>query len=239
MCLGILPALLILYVRARVEDPEVYREAKAKADDARGAAEADPLREAAEDDDRRLAARDRHPGRLLRDVHLDPDVPEDGARPDVVGTSGYLFVVIAGAFLGYLTAGCVHDRLGRRQAFALFAALAGVVAGRVLRSCRRARTRRCCSSASRSGFFASGCFSGFGSYLAELYPTRARGDRRGLLLQRRPRHSARCSRASSASSRRPSGSAARSPSACSATCSRSARCGACRRPTGARSGPVE
>ena len=25
------------------------------------------------------------------------------------------------------------------------------------------------------GFFASGCFSGFGSYLSELYPTRARG----------------------------------------------------------------
>ena len=44
----------------------------------------------------------------------------------VVGTSGYLFVVIAGAFLGYLCAGYVHDRLGRRRAFALFAALAGV-----------------------------------------------------------------------------------------------------------------
>src|SRR3954466_14134171 len=29
MCLGILPALLILYIRARVEDPEVYREARA------------------------------------------------------------------------------------------------------------------------------------------------------------------------------------------------------------------
>ena len=39
----------------------------------------------------------------------------------------------------------------------------------------RAPTRRCCSSASRSGFFASGCFSGFGSYLSELFPTRARG----------------------------------------------------------------
>ena len=43
----------------------------------------------------------------------------------VVGTSGYLFVVIAGAFLGYLSAGWVHDRIGRRRAFALFSALAG------------------------------------------------------------------------------------------------------------------
>ena len=28
MCLGILPALLILYVRSRVEDPQVFREAE-------------------------------------------------------------------------------------------------------------------------------------------------------------------------------------------------------------------
>ncbi len=38
-------------------------------------------RRAAADDDRRLAAGHGHPGRLLRDVHLDPDVPEEGARP--------------------------------------------------------------------------------------------------------------------------------------------------------------
>src|SRR4029077_4791541 len=43
----------------------------------------------------------------------------------VVGTSGYLFVVIAGAFAGYLTAGFVHDRLGRKRTFALFSVLAG------------------------------------------------------------------------------------------------------------------
>ena len=30
------------------------------------------------------------------------------------------------------------------------------------------------------GFFASGCFSGFGSYLAELYPTRARATGEGF-----------------------------------------------------------
>jgi MFS family permease len=30
------------------------------------------------------------------------------------------------------------------------------------------------------GFFASGIFSGFGSYLAELYPTRARGAGQGF-----------------------------------------------------------
>ena len=92
----------------------------------------------------------------------------------VVGTSGYLFVVIAGAFLGYLTAGFVHDLIGAAQ---------GV---RAVRGCWRAprwsRTSRCRPGSNTTllivgfplGFFASGCFSGFGSYLAELFPTHAR-----------------------------------------------------------------
>src|SRR4051794_22781473 len=42
MCLGILPGLLILYVRARVEDPEIYREARSRASSDDGAV---PLRQ--------------------------------------------------------------------------------------------------------------------------------------------------------------------------------------------------
>src|SRR5689334_2115999 len=123
MCLGILPALLILYVRSRVEDPEVFQKSR----------EPDkvPLREILS-------------GRLLKTTVAAsilatgiqggyyamftwiPTFLKKERDLTVVGTSGYLFVVIAGAFLGYLTAGYVHDRIGRRRAFALFAALAGV-----------------------------------------------------------------------------------------------------------------
>ena len=147
----------------------------------------------------------------------------------VVGTSGYLFVVIAGSFLGYLTAGCVHDRLGRRKTFALFASLAGTALVLYF-LVPRAPTPRCCSSGFPLGFFASGCFSGFGSYLSELFPTRRAGPAEASVTTSAAA-SARCSPASSASSRRPSGSAARSRSASSATCSRSARWRRCRRPT--------
>ena len=52
------------------------------------------------------------------------------------------------------------------------------------------------------GFFASGCFSGFGSYLAELYPTRARATGEGFCYNV-GRGLERSSRASSASSRPP------------------------------------
>ena len=104
----------------------------------------------------------------------------------VVGTSGYLFVVIAGAFLGYLTAGWVHDRIGRRRAFALFAALAGASLVVYFLVPSGSNTTLLLVGFPL-GFFASGCFSGFGSYLAELFPTQARATGEGLLLQRRPR----------------------------------------------------
>ena len=73
MCVGIMPALLILYIRSRVEDPEVYREAKAAARRRRGTAESRSCRgKLLQDHGLRFDPRHRHPGRLLRDVHLDP-----------------------------------------------------------------------------------------------------------------------------------------------------------------------
>src|SRR3954447_8515126 len=176
MCLGILPALLILYVRSRVEDPEVFREAP------RG--EEVPLK--------RIFRRD-----LLRTT-LAASVLATGIQGGyyamftwiptylkkerdltIIGTSGYLFVVIAGSLLGYLTAGWVHDRLGRRKAFALFSALAG--ASLVLYFAVPSGSNTMLLIVGFPlGFFASGCFSCFGSYLAELFPTRARATGEGF-----------------------------------------------------------
>jgi MFS family permease len=179
MCLGILPALLILYVRSRVEDPEVYREARSR--DRSGEV---PLKQILQ-------------GKLLRTT-LAASVLATGIQGGyyamftwiptylkkereltIVGTSGYLFVVIAGAFLGYLSAGWVHDRLGRRRTFALFAALAGVSLVAYFLVPEGSNTTLLLVGFPL-GFFASGCFSGFGSYLAELYPTRARATGEGF-----------------------------------------------------------
>jgi MFS family permease len=179
MCLGILPALLILYVRSRVEDPEVYRESKARSDDGEV-----PLRQILS-------------GRLLKTTVAAsilatgiqggyyamftwiPTYLKKERDLTIVGTSGYLFVVIAGAFLGYLCAGWVHDRLGRRRAFGLFAALAGVSLVAYFAVPSGSNTTLLVVGFPL-GFFASGCFSGFGSYLAELYPTRARATGEGF-----------------------------------------------------------
>jgi MFS family permease len=172
MCLGILPALLILYVRSRVEDPDVYVDSDTKADEL-------PLKQILS-------------GKLLKTTIFAsllatgiqggyyamftwiPTYLKTERDLTVVGTSGYLFVVIVGSFLGYLTAGMVHDRIGRKRAFTLFAACAGAALVLYFLVPEGSNTTLLIVGFPL-GFFASGCFSGFGSYLSELFPTRARG----------------------------------------------------------------
>ncbi len=189
MMLGILPALLILYVRRNVDDPEVFSETKKKEKEGdREAVEAHatetPLKQIFRSD---LAKTTIFASILATGIQGGyyamftwiPTYLKEERSLTVVGSAGYLFVVIAGAFLGYLSAGFVHDRLGRRKSFTLFAALAGVslVAYFLVPS---GSNTTLLIIGFPLGFFASGCFSGFGSYLAELYPTRARGTGAGF-----------------------------------------------------------
>jgi MFS family permease len=179
MCLGILPALLILWVRRRVEDPEVFRESQA-----RGRAPRAPLAAIFRDGLARttiaasLLATGIQGGYYAMFTWI-PTYLKTQRDLTVVGTAGYLFVVIAGAFLGYLCAGFIHDRLGRKKTFALFSALAG--AALVLYFLVPSGSNTVLLIVGFPlGFFSSGCFSGFGSYLAELFPTRMRATGQGF-----------------------------------------------------------
>ncbi|MGY1581873.1 MFS transporter [Streptomyces sp. MN13] len=97
----------------------------------------------------------------------------------VVGTGGYLTFLISGAFIGYLTGGHLTDRLGRRRNIWLFALLSAV--------CILAYANIPSGADSLLlvlgfplGFCMSAIFSGFGSYLSELYPTAVRGTGQGF-----------------------------------------------------------
>src|SRR3954452_2555031 len=181
MCLGLLPAVLIVYIRRRVEDPEVFRESRA-----RERHEEAPLKQifrrgllgttiAAS-----LLATGIQGGYYAMFTWI-PTYLKTERDLTVVGSAGYLFVVIAGAFLGYLSAGFVHDRLGRRKSFTLFAALAGVSLVAYFLVPEGSNTTLLIIGFPL-GFFASGCFSGFGSFPAELYPARARGTPAGFSI---------------------------------------------------------
>jgi MFS family permease len=97
----------------------------------------------------------------------------------VVGTATYTWVVIAGSFLGYLLSGHVHDKIGRRPAFALFflAAAASIGLFVLTPAAHRGIAYIVCFCL---GFFASGQAGGLGAYLAELFPTRMRASGQGL-----------------------------------------------------------
>lgn len=97
----------------------------------------------------------------------------------VVGTGSYLTLLIAGAFLGYLTGGYLTDRLGRRNAIALFAVLSAVIIFAYTRIPEGANGALLLLGFPL-GFCSSAIFSGFGSYLAELYPAAVRGTGQGF-----------------------------------------------------------
>lgn len=97
----------------------------------------------------------------------------------VVGTAAYTWCVIAGAWIGYVIAGYLHDAMGRRPAFTvmfigsglsvvLFVSipLSGGVPG--------------LAASFILGFFSSGQITGMGPFLAELFPTSIRATGQGF-----------------------------------------------------------
>jgi MFS family permease len=97
----------------------------------------------------------------------------------VVGTATYSWVVIAGSFVGYILAGFIHDALGRRPAFTLYflGSAAAIVAFVTIPIDGSFATY---TVSFFLGFFASGQAAGYGSFLAELFPSNMRAAGQGL-----------------------------------------------------------
>ena len=168
---GALPALLVIYVRRRIEDAPVYTAMTTKSSNSLADIfKPDLLRTTVFT---ALLATGCQGGYYTLATWLPSYLKEDRGLT-VVGTAGYLAVFAAGAFAGYLTAGVFTDLLGRKNTFRMFAALSAAL---IL-----IYTLVPGDSGSLVlwltfplGFCSSAIFSGFGAFLAELYPTRVRG----------------------------------------------------------------
>jgi MFS family permease len=175
---GILPAILVFWVRRYVEEPPVYLEARALL--------------AAHGESPSLFEIFRPP--LLR-VTLLGGLMGTGAqggyyavttwlptflraRLSVLDSAGYLAVSIAGAFCGYLSGGFLADRIGRRLTFLVFAIGAGTVA--VIYTMISFGNTAMLFLGFPLGFFASGVFSAMGPFFTEHFPTRVRGIGQGF-----------------------------------------------------------
>jgi MFS family permease len=187
--LGILPALLVLYIRRKVSEPEVYvetrraQEAQTQEAVERGATSnslvqifrSDLLGTTAAASLLSIGAQ----GGYYSIFTWLPSYLETERNLNVVGTGSYLASVIIGSFLGYVLSGYLHDLLGRKLTFALYALLSALAIF-LYTKIPVGANQLLVILGLPLGFFASGIFSGFGSYLAELFPSRARGAGQGF-----------------------------------------------------------
>jgi MFS family permease len=96
----------------------------------------------------------------------------------VFNTGAYLFVLITGAFVGFIIAAYLADYIGRRRTFLLFAVCAAIMvfAYMFLPISNEAML----VLGFPLGLFANGLFAPMGPFLSELFPTRIRGTAQGF-----------------------------------------------------------
>ena len=96
----------------------------------------------------------------------------------VMHTGGYLLVVIAGSFGGYLTAAHLADKVGRKWTLTLFAILSFTTI--LLYMVLPISDTVMLFLGFPLGFFPSGAFSPMGAFFSELFPTSLRGSGQGF-----------------------------------------------------------
>jgi MFS family permease len=179
-CIGILPSLLVFYIRRNVAEPEVFKRTRA--------------REAALGE--RSHFLEIFSPTLLRITLLTallatgvqggyyaittwlPTFLKTVRGLSVLNTGSYLFVVIVGSFVGYLLSAWLADRLGRKRTLILFAvcSLLTVTAYTYLPVSDSVML----ALGFPLGFFASGSFSPIGAFFTEQFPSRLRGSGQGF-----------------------------------------------------------
>ena len=103
---------------------------------------------------------------------LSSPVEKGGAGLSIVKSSNFMMPTMLGAFLGYVSFGFIADRLGRRPTFSFYLIISAVLVY-IYGHTRDANTLMLLGPF--LGFFGSGYFSGFGAFISELFPTKARG----------------------------------------------------------------
>lgn len=173
--IGLMPALLVFFIRYHVEEPAIERERKSSQGRTPLAIFSPAL------------LRVTLPAALLMTgmqggyyaiVIWLPTYLKVTRGLSVFNSGLYQAVVVTGSFIGYLTGAFLADFLGRRLQMGLFA-ICGFAT--VLTYTNFAIDDQAMLLLGFPlGFFSSGIFSGVGAFLSELFPTRIRGSGQGF-----------------------------------------------------------
>lgn len=178
--IGILPALLVFYIRRHVPEPEVYSrtrvELAASGDGSRFLEIFSPslLRVTVLTS---LMATGAQGGYYAITTWL-PTYLKTARGLSVLNTGAYLLVVIVGSFAGYMVSAWLTDRLGRRRTLILFAVCSFVTVAAY--AYLPIGNHAMLVLGFPLGFFASGSFGPMGAFLTELFPSRVRGSGQGF-----------------------------------------------------------
>lgn len=178
--IGVVPALLVLYIRKHVPEPEVFqraqREQQAKAQRVSPWAIFSPglLKTTVLAS---LLCTGVQGGYYAITTWL-PTFLKTERHLSVVGTGGYLLVIILGSFVGYICGAYLTDKLGRRANLIIFALLSGLAIFAYTQL--ELTNTQMLFLGFPLGFSASGIFSGMGAFLTELYPSAVRATGQGF-----------------------------------------------------------
>lgn len=181
---GILPALVTLWIRRHVEEPEIWKESRSERI---GRAAGGGLAEIF----RRPFLRNTvitslmNAGTMFAWWGLFTWIPaylglprgQGGMGLDVVKTSTWIIVMQTGMWFGYVSFGFICDRVGRKKTYIAY--LVAAAAFVVLYSGARSELMLLLLGPFLA-FFGTGYFSGFGTITAEIFPTRIRASAQGF-----------------------------------------------------------
>ena len=187
--MGILPALLIIYIRRNVNEPAVYLDMCARQiQRARTQTSAQAISATADFLDifrppllrNTLLATSLATGALAAYYSVTTWLPtflETERHLSVTGRTGYLLMLILGSLAGYLTSAWLADAVGRRRSFMSFAGCGALL---IFAYTHMPVSGGMLLIGFPLGFFVLGIFSGMGACFAELFPIAVRGSGQGF-----------------------------------------------------------
>lgn len=178
---GILPTLLVVYLRRKVTEPPIFLAAARSGE--KGCRESAALFD--------IFA----PGMLYTTALASllaigiqgayyavvtwlPTYLSTARHLSVLNTGEHLLILISGSFFGYLIGAVFMDRIGRRTSLILFAVLAACVS--LLYFSPKLPELLVIYAGFPLGFTVSAMIGGLGAFLSELFPTRIRGTAQGF-----------------------------------------------------------
>jgi MFS family permease len=179
---GVVPALLTVWVQRRVEEPELWRERAALPEATRGS-----LADVFRGDLRRLTVAVTLMNACTMfawwgfnqwvPAYLSLPAADGGLGLSTRAMSGFVLTMQVGMWFGYVTFGFASDAVGRKRAYVLYLLTAAAL---MLAYGATTRPLVLVLIGPVVAFFATGYFTGFGAVTAEIYPTRIRATAQGF-----------------------------------------------------------